>query len=67
MRYKVYPVCAHCSIVMNPALYDDVFPGFMLNGEVYCPDCFKDWVKDEVDTDPESIARALDIEIRRCE
>lgn len=62
---KIYPVCAHCSIVMDPALYDDVSPGFVIGGEVYCPDCFREWAKDEVDSDPEGVARALGLEVRR--
>lgn len=64
-RYHIYPVCAHCSIIMDPAVYDDVIPGFVINDELYCPDCFKEWAKDAVDSDPEAVARAMDIEIRR--
>lgn len=63
MRCKVYPVCAHCSTVMNPGLYDDVAPGFLVNGECYCPECFKEWMKDAVDSDPETVARAMGIAI----
>lgn len=60
-----YPLCAKCSIEMNPNIYDDVTPGFDINGEVYCPDCFMEWAKDEVDSDPETVAAAMGIEIRR--
>ena len=63
MRYRTFPVCAHCSTVMNPGLYDDVTPGFLVNGECYCPECFKDWMKDEVDSDPGAVARAMGIAI----
>ena len=52
---------------MDPQLYDDVSPGFVIEGEVYCPDCFKEWMKDEVDSDPEAVAQAMDIEVRRYE
>lgn len=62
---KIYPVCAHCSIVMDPHLYDYVAPGFVIGGEVYCPDCFREWAKDEVDSDPEGVAQALGLEVRR--
>lgn len=54
MEMKIYPVCARCSIVMNPNAFDDVAPGFLINGECYCPECAKDWLKDEVDSDPEA-------------
>lgn len=64
---RYFPVCAHCSIVMDPALYDDVSPGFVVEGEVYCPDCFKEWMKDAVDSDPEAVALAMGIEVRRYE
>lgn len=63
MRCKVYPVCAHCSTVMNPRYFDDVTPGFMVNGECYCPECFKEWMKDEVDSDPETVAQAMGIAV----
>lgn len=65
MKYRVFPVCAHCSIVMDPNLYDDVTPGFIVNGETYCPDCFKEWARDEVDSDPEAVAQAMGILVRR--
>ena len=59
MEMKIYPVCARCSIVMNPNAFDDVAPGFLING----PECAKDWLKDEVDSDPEAVARAMGIAI----
>ena len=52
MEMKIYPVCARCSIVMNPNAF-----------ECYCPECAKDWLKDEVDSDPEAVARAMGIAI----
>ena len=58
---KIYPVCARCFIVMNPNAFDDVAPGFLINGECYCPECAKDWLKDEVDSDPEAVARAIEL------
>lgn len=67
MKRRYYPVCAHCSIVMDPNFYDDVSPGFVVSGEVYCPDCFKEWAKDEVDHDPEAVAQAMGILVRRFE
>lgn len=63
MEMKIYPVCARCSIVMNPNAFDDVAPGFLINGECYCPECAKDWLKDEVDSDPEAVAQAMGIAI----
>ena len=43
--------------------FDDVAPGFLINGECCCPECAKDWLKDEVDSDPEAVARAMGIAI----
>lgn len=65
MKYRVFPVCARCSVVMDPNLYDDVSPGFIIDDEVYCPDCFRDWAKDEIDSDPEAVAQAMGILVRR--
>ena len=63
MRCKVYPVCAHCSTVMDPGLYDDVAPGFLVNGECYCPECFKDYLLDELDSNMDLFADALGIPV----
>ena len=63
MRCRVFPVCAKCFTVMNPDLYDDVTPGFLVGGECYCPECFKDYMKDEVDSDPEAVAAAMGIAV----
>lgn len=60
---RIYPVCAKCSIVMDPNRFDDVTPGFVVNGECYCPECFKEWAKDEVDSDPEAFADAMGIAV----
>ena len=49
--------------VMNPDLYDDVTPGFLVGGECYCPECFKEWAKDEIDSDPEAVAAAMGIAV----
>ena len=62
-RRRVFPVCAKCSTVMNPDLYDDVTPGFLVGGECYCPECFKEWAKDEIDSDPEAVAAAMGIAV----
>ena len=48
---------------MDPGLYDDVAPGFLVNGECYCPECFKEWAEDEIDSDPETVARAMGVAI----
>lgn len=62
-RCRVFPVCARCSTVMNPDLYDDVAPAFLVNDEYYCPECFKEWAKDEVDSDPGAVAAAMGIAV----
>lgn len=64
MRYPVtYPKCAKCDIEMNPELYDDVTPGYMVGGEMLCPDCFREWLKDEADENPDVLAEALGIPV----
>lgn len=64
MLYPVtYPKCAKCGIEMNPELYDDVTPGYMVGGEMLCPDCFREWLKDEADENPDVLAEALGIPV----
>lgn len=38
-------------------------PGFLVGGECYCPECFKEWAKDEIDSDPEAVAAAMGIAV----
>lgn len=67
---KIYPVCEKCSAVMNPVLHEDVAPGFVVNREVYCAHCFKDYMREQLewllsvlDKDPEAVAEAMGVGI----
>lgn len=58
-----YPACAKCSIIMDPRLYDDVSPGYQVEEGIICPECFKDYLRDLVDSDPPLLASALGVPI----
>lgn len=70
MRQKIFPVCEKCDTVMNPLIHENVAPGFVVNGDCYCASCFKeyinnelDWLKSQVDKDPEAVAQAMGIAV----
>lgn len=59
MRRKSYPVCAKCDAVLNPNLWDDSEKYYMVDGKVYCKDCFKDYLEDLIETDLDLVATSL--------
>lgn len=63
MRRKSYPVCAKCDAVLNPNLWDDSEKYYMVDGEVYCKNCFKDYLKDLIETDLDLVAEAIGVSV----
>ena len=59
---KTFQHCSQCDIEMNPGLYDDVDRYFIINDEIYCPDCFHDWLAEEVRINLDAVAEAMDID-----
>lgn len=60
MTRKTYPVCARCGHPMNPAAEDDCDRMFQLpTGELYCPPCFMEYMKDELESNLDVFADAL--------
>lgn len=52
--------CSRCDHVLNPLAEDDCDRVFVLpSGDLYCPDCFLDYLKDELDTNLDAFAEAL--------
>lgn len=56
-----YPACSQCSRSLNPNISDDCDRYYIVGGEIYCADCFKDWLHDIVDDEPDVMADALNI------
>ena len=63
MRYKKYPTCSNCDAEINPNAYDDCEKYFIVNDEILCKDCFKDWVLDWVKTNLDEVAAVLDVPV----
>lgn len=59
---KSFPICAKCSIELNPGLYDDVDRYFVINDEIYCPDCFRAWMEEEVRSNLDMVAEAMGVQ-----
>ena len=47
---KKYPECSQCTHTLNPVLEDDCEKYYIVDGEIYCKFCFKDYVLDWIDT-----------------
>lgn len=56
-----YPHCAVCSIEINPALYEDCEKTYTVGGECYCKECFKDWLKDWIETSLDEVAEHVGV------
>ena len=53
---KKYPVCARCDQEIDPNRFDGCDRYFVVGGEIYCEECFKDWLSDWMQTNLEDIA-----------
>lgn len=48
--------CPGCEAEINPR--DDIYE---LDGELYCRECFGDWVRDYLSSNPQEIAEMLNV------
>lgn len=64
---KKYPECSQCTRTLNPVLEDDCEKYYIVDGEIYCKFCFKDYVLDWIDTNLDEIAGMMDIPVVRVE
>ena len=58
-----YLVCDQCDAELNPNKWDDCEKYYNVNGEIYCKDCFKDYVLERVEIDLDAMAEFLGIEV----
>ena len=58
---KKYPECSQCTHTLNPVLEDECEKYYIVDGEIYCKFCFKDYVLDWIDTNLDEIAGMMDI------
>lgn len=56
-------VCAKCDLVIDPALYDGCDRYYLVGGEIYCEDCFRDWVMDWVESNIEDVASFIGVPV----
>ena len=56
-------VCAKCDFEINPDMWDGCEKYYNVGGEIYCAECFKEWVLEWVDTDLDEVARVLDVQV----
>ncbi len=63
MKKKTYLTCDKCGYEINPDLWDGCEKAYNVGGEVYCADCFKDWVMEWVETDLDEVARVLEVPV----
>lgn len=63
MRRNKYPECARCSHEIDPNRFDGCDRYFMVGGEIYCEECFKDWLSDWMQTNLEDIADLIGVPV----
>jgi hypothetical protein len=54
--------CSHCEIEFDPE-DSSLSHWYEIGGEMYCEDCFKDWVKDYLESNPEDIAKLMNVPV----
>lgn len=60
---KKYPICSRCDAEINPNQWDGCEKYYTVGDEIMCADCFKDWVKEWIETDLDEVARVLEVPI----
>ena len=56
---REYPVCDHCGTELNPNLWDDSEKYFMVGREIYCKECFRDWLRDWIEGSLDEVAAVI--------
>lgn len=54
--------CSQCEIEFDQE-DSSLAHWYEIGGEVYCEDCFKDWVHDYLDSNPEDIATLMNVPV----
>lgn len=60
---RKYPICDKCDAELNPGLFDDCEKYYEVGGEIYCKDCFKDWMKQWVEENLDEAAAFIDVPV----
>ena len=58
---RIYPKCAKCDCEINPRLYDDCEKSYTVDNECLCKDCFKDWLRDWMETSLDEVAELVGV------
>lgn len=56
MKRRTYPHCDKCDAEINPNKYEDCEQYYLVGRDVYCKDCFKDWLMDWLETNLDDVA-----------
>ncbi len=60
---RKYHICAHCDAELNPNLWDDCEKYYVVGGEIYCKDCFKEWIVAWVEENLDEAAAFVDVPV----
>ncbi len=56
MKRRTYPHCDKCDAEINPNKYEDCEQYYLVGRDVYCKDCFKEWLMDWLETNLDDVA-----------
>lgn len=63
MKRLSYPVCAKCDAEINPNKYDDCEQYYLVGHEIFCKDCFKEWLLDWVESNLDDVADIVGVPV----
>lgn len=63
MKRTKYLHCDKCDCEINPNKWDDCEKYYVVGEEVYCKDCFKDWLRDWIDSNLDEAADAIGVPV----
>lgn len=63
MKRLRYPACANCDAEINPVKYDDCEEYYLVEGEIYCKDCFKEWLEEWIELNLNDVAELAGVPV----
>ena len=63
MARRKYPKCAKCDAELNPNKWDDCEKYYLVGGEIYCKDCFKEWLEEWIKLNLDDVAELAGVDV----
>lgn len=56
-------VCDDCRCEIDPEQFEDCDKAYIVDGKTLCAECFKEWLKDWMETSLQEVAEAVGVDV----